>query len=166
MSGVLSNVVGEGNTSKIMGPMSVIFNSPVEDPAVLAQRRSAVANTIQIAGDLASYSRHPLLSAGGHIAKKAGQLMKQSEAQTQMQYAQLTDTAIRYAVIPAQTSMPSMAINRLPVDAHFAALNDSPIAPESLVSSGRYSAMNRRLYAAAFDQASNPQQGSGARSNF
>lgn len=92
--------------------------------------------------------------------------MKQSEAQTQMQYAQLTDTAIRYAVIPAQTSMPSMAINRLPVDAHFAALNDSPIAPESLVSSGRYSAMNRRLYAAAFDQASNPQQGSGARSNF
>ncbi len=166
MSGVLSTVVGEGNTSKIMGPMSVVFNSPVEDPAVLAQRRSAVANTIQIAGDLASHSRHPLLSAGGHIAKKAGQLMKQSEVQTQMQYAQLTDTAIRYAVIPAQTSMPSMAINRLPVDAHFAALTDSPIALESLVSSGRYSAMNRRLFAAAFEQASNPRQGSGARSNF
>ncbi|WP_338579553.1 RHS repeat-associated core domain-containing protein [Pseudomonas sp. ML2-2023-6] len=164
--GMLNVLVGEKITSEIVGPLTCAVNSPIEDQAVLAARREGVADVIGVVGAVAKHARNPVVSFAGQMAVKFSRLMKKSEAQTQMQYAQLTDTAIRYAVIPAQTSMPSMAINRLPVDAHFAALTDSPIALESLVSSGRYSAMNRRLFAAAFDQASNPRQGSGARSNF
>ncbi|WP_347927954.1 RHS repeat-associated core domain-containing protein [Pseudomonas helvetica] len=97
MSGVLNHVVGEDMTSRIMGPMSVAFNSPVESPQVLADRREGVANVIQIAGRMASYSRNPALSAVGSVAVTYAQLMRVSEAQTQMQYRQLTH--LRVAVI-------------------------------------------------------------------
>lgn len=90
MSGVMNHVVGEEITSRVMGPMSVAFNSPVESAQVLAERRDAVAGVMQVGGKLASFSRNPAVSAAGHLAVAYGRLMKVSEAQTQMQYRQLT----------------------------------------------------------------------------
>lgn len=110
MSGVLNHVVGEQMTSRIMGPMSVAFNSPVESPQVLADRREGVANVIQIGGRMASYSRNPVLNAAGSVAVTYARLMRVSEAQTQMQYRQLTSIRAPVAESPSaltvERSMP------------------------------------------------------------
>lgn len=91
ISGVLNTVVGEQTTSRIMGPMSDAFNSPVEDPQVLADRRDAVAKGLKGVGKLASFSRRPTLSAVGTVVQTVGRLMEVSETQTQMQYRQLSN---------------------------------------------------------------------------
>ncbi|WP_085690591.1 MULTISPECIES: RHS repeat domain-containing protein [unclassified Pseudomonas] len=93
LSSVMTQVVGEGVTSRVMGPMSVAFNSPVEDPQVLANRRGAVASTFKVGGQILMHSAHPALQVVGAAGVAMGNVMEVSEAQTRIQYRMLTSPA-------------------------------------------------------------------------
>ena len=93
MSSVMSTVIGENLTSRVMGPLSVAFNSPVESPEVLAARRDTVASSFVVGGKLAMHAKHPVVQAIGAVSVAAGNLMKQSEAQTVIQSRMLRDGA-------------------------------------------------------------------------
>lgn len=119
ISGVMNTVVGEQTTSRIMGPMSVAFNSPVEDPKVLADRRDAVAKGLKNVGKLASFSRRPTLSAVGTMVEAVGRFMEVSEAQTKMQYRQLSSVRAPTAegpptVITRSSTMPTLTTAQSP----------------------------------------------------
>ncbi|MCU1749935.1 RHS repeat-associated core domain-containing protein [Pseudomonas sp. 6D_7.1_Bac1] len=143
MSGLLNYSVGEGVTSLIMGPMSEAFNSPVGSPEVLAARRQGVAYVIQIGGRMASYSRNPALSAVGSVAVTYARLMRVSEAQTQMQYQQLTH--IRVAVVEGP---PAPIVDRLTLRPSAPA--QVPMFDTSDSSSRQPSALAMRLLAVGF----------------
>ena len=93
LSSVMTQVVGEAVTSRVMGPMSVAFNSPVEDPQILASRRGAVASTFRVGGKILMHSAHPALQVAGAAGVAMGNAMEASEAQTRIQYRMLTSPA-------------------------------------------------------------------------
>ncbi|WP_213939779.1 RHS repeat-associated core domain-containing protein [Pseudomonas sp. dw_612] len=86
ISSVMSRVIGENLTSQVMGPLSEAFNSPVGSPEVLAARRGTVASVFVVGGTLAMRAKHPVVQALGAASVAAGNLMKQSEEQTVIQY--------------------------------------------------------------------------------
>ncbi|EJN24669.1 RHS repeat-associated core domain protein-containing protein [Pseudomonas sp. GM79] len=144
ISGMLNSVAGEQTTGRIMGPMSVTFNSPVEDPQVLADRRDAVAKGLKGAGKLASFSRRPALSAVGTMVQAMGRFMEVSEAQTQMQYRQLSNVRAPTVggpptVIARSSTMPALTTAQ------------SPLAGSVEPSSHSPSPLAMRLLAAGFN---------------
>jgi len=144
ISGVMNTVVGEQTTSRVMGPMSVAFNSPVEDPQVLADRRDAVAKGLKGVGKLASFSRRPALSALGTMVQAVGRYMEVSEAQTQMQYRQLSSFQASTVegpptVIARSSTMPALTTAQSPFTGSVEPPSNSP------------SPLAMRLLAAGFD---------------
>jgi len=93
LSAGMSKIIGEQNTSRIMGPMSVAFNSPTEDPQVLAGRRDAVAKTFKTGGQLLMHAAHPAAQLLGAASTAMGNVMEISEAQTRVQYRMLNTPA-------------------------------------------------------------------------
>lgn len=93
ISAGISTVFGEKFASRVMGPMSDAFNSPVEDPQVLAARRGAVAATINVGGQLLMHSANPGLQLVGAASVAVSKVMVSSEAQTRVQYKQLSAPA-------------------------------------------------------------------------
>jgi insecticidal toxin complex protein TccC len=93
LSAGMSKIIGEQNTSRIMGPMSVAFNSPTEDPQVLAGRRDAVAKTFKTGGQLLKHAAHPAAQLLGAASTAMGNVMEISEAQTRVQYRMLNTPA-------------------------------------------------------------------------
>ncbi|PTT31254.1 RHS repeat domain-containing protein [Pseudomonas sp. HMWF021] len=93
ISSAMSRVVGEEATSRVMGPMSVAFNSPVEDPNVLAARRGAVSNGMKLGGQLLMHVSNPALKLVGAASLTLGNVMEISEAQTRAQYKLLSAPA-------------------------------------------------------------------------
>lgn len=90
LSSVMNTALGASITSQIMGPLSVAFNSPVEDPQVLTQRRGAVASTFQHGGKLLMATKNPAVQVVGAMSVAMGNMMDISETQTRIQYRQLT----------------------------------------------------------------------------
>ncbi|QXI23751.1 RHS repeat protein [Pseudomonas iranensis] len=73
VSSAMNRVVGEQITSRVMGPLSVAFNSPVEDPDVLAARRGAVANLFKGGGKLLMHTSNPAAQLVGGNGCSHGQ---------------------------------------------------------------------------------------------
>ncbi|WJK10909.1 RHS repeat domain-containing protein [Pseudomonas fluorescens] len=99
MSAAISTVIGEQATSRIMGPLSVAFNSPVEDPQVLAARRDAVASGFVEAGRAAFRSSRPAVRVVGAVSMAMGNAMRVSESATVTQYRMLSSTPESGAVM-------------------------------------------------------------------
>ena len=111
LSAGMSKIIGEQNTSRIMGPMSVAFNSPTEDPQVLAGRRDAVAKTFKTGGQLLMHAAHPAAQLLGAASTAMGNVMEISEAQTRVQYRMLNTPANLAMNVPrddAQISFQSL----------------------------------------------------------
>ncbi|MBV4547545.1 RHS repeat domain-containing protein [Pseudomonas triticicola] len=90
VSSAMNRVVGEEATSRVMGPLSVAFNSPVEDPNVLAKRRGAVATGFKVGGKLLMHASNPAVQLVGAAGVALGNVMNISEAQTRIQHRVLT----------------------------------------------------------------------------
>lgn len=90
VSSAMSQVVGEEVTSRVMGPLSVAFNSPVEDPDVLAARRGAVATGFKVSGKLLMHAANPAVQLVGAASIAMGNVMNISEAQTRIQHRVLS----------------------------------------------------------------------------
>lgn len=90
VSSAMNRVVGEEATSRVMGPLSVAFNSPVEDPKVLAARRGAVATGFKVGGKLLMHASNPAAQLVGAASVALGNVMSISEAQTRIQHRVLT----------------------------------------------------------------------------
>ncbi|WP_230735562.1 RHS repeat domain-containing protein [Pseudomonas fitomaticsae] len=99
MSAVISTVIGEQATSRIMGPLSVAFNSPVEDPQVLAARRDTVASGFVGAGRAAFRSSRPAVRVVGAVSMAMGNAMRVSESATVTQHRMLSATPESGAVM-------------------------------------------------------------------
>ncbi len=145
ISSAMHTLVGEKVTSQIMGPLSVAFNSPVEDPQVLAQRRGIVASTFQWGGKLLSGTRHPAAQVVGAVSRTVGNVMEMSEAQTAMQYRQLTTPATLAS--PRSRSPDGVARN---IGSMTATHQPSPFAPPPETPSP----LAQQLFFAAFAQPS------------
>ncbi|MCP1474540.1 insecticidal toxin complex protein TccC [Pseudomonas sp. EB276 TE3739] len=90
VSSAMSQVVGEEVTSRVMGPLSVAFNSPVENPDVLAARRGAVAKGFKVGGELLMHASNPAVQLLGAASVAMGKVMNISEAQTRVQHKMLS----------------------------------------------------------------------------
>lgn len=113
VSSTMNRVLGEETTSRIMGPMSVAFNSPVEEPQVLAARRGAVAKSFQIGGNLLMHAAHPAVQLVGSVSVAMGNAMQVSEAQTRIQYKMLsTPVPVPPAVSPNSPAVDLRSFNR------------------------------------------------------
>jgi len=143
ISGALSFTVGERATSQIMGPMSVIFNSPIETPKVLSTRREQVASTVDFVGRMGMYARHPIAGMVGRATVTFARVMRVSEAQTQMQYRQLTAITAK-----AKGQLDSFHVVRSVTDQlHLLRILASPTPPTPPNSP---SGLAMRLFATAF----------------
>jgi insecticidal toxin complex protein TccC len=113
VSSTMNRVLGEETTSRIMGPMSVAFNSPVEEPQVLAARRGAVAKGFQIGGNLLMHAANPAVQLVGSLSVAMGNAMQVSEAQTRIQYKLLsTPVAVPLAVSSNSPAVDLQSFNR------------------------------------------------------
>jgi len=90
LSSAMSQVVGEEVTSRVMGPLSVTFNNPVESPDVLAARRGAVAKGFKVGGELLMHASNPAVQLLGAASVAVGNVMNISEAQTRIQHRMLS----------------------------------------------------------------------------
>lgn len=143
LSSAMNRVVGEALTSRIMGPMSVAFNSPVEDPQVLAGRRGAVAKTFQVGGQMLMHASHPAAQLVGAAGVAMGNLMEVSEAQTRVQYRLLSKPVnVGLAVVDDRPGVSFQSLNQ-----------GFPALPQPLFAGqpATPSALAQRLFAAAFD---------------
>ena len=113
VSSTMNRVLGEETTSRIMGPMSVAFNSPVEEPQVLAARRGAVAKGFQIGGKLLMHAANPAVQLVGSLSVAMGNAMQVSEAQTRIQYKLLsTPVAVPLAISSNSPAVDLQSFNR------------------------------------------------------
>lgn len=113
VSSTMNRVLGEETTSRIMGPMSVAFNSPVEEPQVLAARRDAVAKGFQIGGNLLMHAANPAVQLVGSLSVAMGNAMQVSEAQTRIQYKLLsTPVAVPLAISSNSPAVDLQSFNR------------------------------------------------------
>ncbi|WP_177421635.1 RHS repeat domain-containing protein [Pseudomonas atacamensis] len=113
VSSTMNRVLGEETTSRIMGPMSVAFNSPVEEPQVLAARRGAVAKGFQIGGNLLMHAANPAVQLVGSLSVAMGNAMQVSEAQTRIQYKLLsTPVAVPLAISSNSPAVDLQSFNR------------------------------------------------------
>lgn len=113
VSSTMNRVLGEETTSRIMGPMSVAFNSPVEEPQVLAARRGAVAKGFQIGGNLLMHAANPAAQLVGSLSVAMGNAMQVSEAQTRIQYKLLsTPVAVPLAISSNSPAVDLQSFNR------------------------------------------------------
>lgn len=113
VSSTMNRVLGEETTSRIMGPMSVAFNSPVEEPQVLAARRGAVAKGFQIGGNLLMHAANPAVQLVGSLSVAMGNAMQVSEAQTRIQYKLLsTPVAVPLAISANSPAVDLQSFNR------------------------------------------------------
>lgn len=113
VSSTMNRVLGEETTSRIMGPMSVAFNSPVEEPQVLAARRGAVAKGFQIGGNLLMHAANPAAQLVGSLSVAMGNAMQVSEAQTRIQYKLLsTPVAVPLAISANSPAVDLQSFNR------------------------------------------------------
>ncbi|WKV90350.1 hypothetical protein LJU32_09300 [Pseudomonas sp. B21_DOA] len=93
--------------------MSVAFNSPVEEPQILAARRGAVAKSFQIGGNLLMHAAHPAVQLVGSVSVAMGNAMQVSEAQTRIQYKMLsTPVPVPPAVSPNSPAVDLRSFNR------------------------------------------------------
>ena len=145
VSAAMNRVVGEEITSQLMGPMSVAFNSPVEDPKVLAARRSAVAQGMKIGGKLFMNAKNPAVQLIGAAGVAMGRTMEISEAQTRVQHKMLS--APVSPILSSAERAPPTAFQSFQqtFSAPQQSLFTEPAAP---------SALAQQLYTAAFTTAS------------
>nr|WP_315435691.1 RHS repeat-associated core domain-containing protein [uncultured Pseudomonas sp.] len=111
VSSAMNRVVGEEATSRVMGPLSVAFNSPVEDPNVLAARRGAVATGFKIGGKLLMHASSPAVQLVGAASIALGNVMDISEAQTRIQHRVLTTPV--HAPLSPPSSTPTLGFQSL-----------------------------------------------------
>ncbi|WP_249485430.1 RHS repeat domain-containing protein [Pseudomonas sp. HS6] len=143
MSAAISTVIGEQATSRIMGPLSVAFNSPIEDPQVLAVRRDTVASGFLGAGRAAFRSNRPAVRVAGAVSMAMGNAMRVTESATVIQHRMLSATPESGAVmLTAQRTAFEQPVRPVMVAE----------SPSSQAESGHNppSALARTLYAVAF----------------
>jgi len=156
MSAAMSTVVGENVTSRIMGPLSVAFNSPVEAPEVLAGRRDAVAGGFLTAGKLAMYSKQPAVKLLGAASVAMGNAMRVSEAQTVIQHRMLSNATQPGAAVPGMYAGEEL-VSEHKLDGYSRMLQQAPgasrstlPAPDARPTPVLPSALAQELFAVAF----------------
>lgn len=127
LSAGISTVFGEKTASQVMGPMSDIFNSPVEDPQVLAARRGAVATTIKFSGKMLMHTANPALQIVGAASVAMSNIMVASEAQTRVQYKQMSAPA--NVLMSATVGVPKASFQTL--QQTFAAPQRAPVPDQT-----------------------------------
>lgn len=134
LSAGLSTVLGEKVASRVMGPMSDVFNSPVEDPKVLEARRDAVAWSIKTGGQLLMHASHPAAQIVGAVGVAMGTVMRTSEAQTRVQYKLLS--APVNVPVSAAANTPRMSFQpflQTPASVQRSLFTEQSAAPSSFV---------------------------------
>lgn len=143
MSAAISTVIGEQATSRIMGPLSVAFNSPIEDPQVLAARRDTVASGFVGVGRAAFRSSRPAVRAVGAVSMAMGKAMRVTESATVTQHRMLSAKPESGAVmLAAQRTAFEQPVRPVMVA--------EALSPQAESGDESPSALARTLYAVAF----------------
>ncbi|MEJ5059898.1 MULTISPECIES: RHS repeat domain-containing protein [unclassified Pseudomonas] len=144
LSSAMNMIIGEAPTSRVMGPLSVAFNSPVEDPQLLAARRNAVATTFGVVGKMMLRARHPLARVVGASSVAMGNTMNVSEAQTVVQYKMLGSQVMPVLSKPLESVL-------VPSVEHMVTAHQKLVLSESEIPIvAASSTMVQQLFAAAF----------------
>ncbi|WP_341962376.1 RHS repeat-associated core domain-containing protein [Pseudomonas sp. RC10] len=113
ISGTLNTVVGEKMTSKVMGPLSDIFNGPDRPQEELDRNRQVVSSTFKIVGGIAMHSPNPVVQLAGAIGVATGNGIAQTEVASAALYGSLKRSASRPSLIrsdSATSSSPSSPV--------------------------------------------------------